>query len=139
MANTTITGPQISDIILQGDDKAFISDNRVRKEAALTVLTLYGFDSDETDILDFGGAVKVITLTGIYVDTSEANVKTFLDSVEALIQGKQDILNGYPLLFTDDRRGALKVKFMDFDSSIVAGFPLGATWSLKMFESSSRA
>ena len=35
MANTTIKS-----VILQGDGKAFIQENRVRKEASLTVLAL---------------------------------------------------------------------------------------------------
>ncbi len=134
MANTTL-----KDVIIQGDGNSFIRENIVRKEATLSILPLYLQDSDLTDVFDFGGTIKIITLNGVYIGTNEAAVKTFIDSVEVLIQGHQDIQAGYPLTFIDDRRGTLKVKVMDFESIFVAGWPTACTWTLKLVQSSTNA
>ena len=102
-------------------------------------MPLYLTDSDGTDVLDFGGVIKMVTLTGVYVGDTEAEAKSFVDSVEDLIQGHQDTAAGYPKTFTDDRRGTLKVKIMDFESVFYEGWPLGCTWTLKLIESSQNA
>ena len=134
MANTTV-----GNVIFQDLSNSFIRENAARKEALLTPLPLYLMDSDETDVFDFGGTIKIITLIGIFVGDTEAAVKTFVDSAEALIQGNQDTNAGYPLTFKDDRRGTLKVKIMDFESVFVEGFPTAATWVLKIIQSSTNA
>jgi hypothetical protein len=134
LANTTI-----QKIILQGDGKAFIAENFAGKEALLTPLPLYLQDADNTDVFDYGGTIKTITLTGVFIGDTEAKVKSFIDSVEALIQGHQDTQAGAPYTFTDDRRGTLKVKVFNFDSTFVEGWPLGATWTLKLIQSSTNA
>ena len=134
MANTTL-----GSITLQGDGKAFILENSCRKEAILTPMPLYFMDSDHTDVFDFGGTIKTITLTGKYVGDSISDCKSFIDSVEALIQGHQDIDAGYPLTFTDDLRGTIKVKVMDFDSTWVEGEPHEITWTLKLIQASENA
>ncbi len=137
MADTTI-----QNITLQGDGKAFIRDNVVRKESFLTPMPLYTFDSDETDVYDFGGVVKTLTLTGVYIDTTEANVKTFVDSVENLVNGLQDKSNNAPYKFVDDRRttsSGIKVKIAFFDSTFVEGWPTGCIWILKLINSSDNA
>ena len=128
-------------ITLDGDGKSFIIDNTVRKEAILIIQPLYLRDSDETDVLDFGGTIKTITLTGIYDDGSRAALKTFIESVEALIQGQQDPKSDppYPLDFADELRGNIKVKLMDFESSQTAGEVTKGIWTLKLVQSSERA
>ncbi len=105
----------------------------------MAILPLYLLDSDETDVFDFGGVVKLITLNGIFVGSNEAGVKTFVDAMEALLQGAQDVGNGYPLTLTDDRRGTLIVKIIDFESIFVAGYPTACTWTLKLVQSSTNA
>lgn len=134
MANTTVGG-----ITLEGDGNCFIEENNARKEGMLTPMPLYMLDSDETDVFDFGGVIKTINFTGVYVGTSIANVKTFIDSVEALIQGQQDTANGYPLTLTDDTRGTIKVKVSDCDTTKQAGEPLICRWTLKFFQASENA
>ncbi len=135
MANTTLGA-----ITLQGDGYSLITENSCRKEAILTPMPLYLMDSDETDIFDFGGVIKVITLTGKYEhSTGVTALKTWVDSVEALIQGHQDTDAGYPLTFTDDLRGTIKVKVMDFDTTWSAGEPTLIIWTLKVFQSSTNA
>lgn len=131
MGNTTL-----GNIILQGDGKAFIIENNARKEATLTPQPLYLMDSDQTDVFDFGGVTKTITLSGKFVGDSISDCKSFIDSVEALIQGHQDVDAGYPITFTDDLRGTIKVKIMDFDSTWIEGEPHEISWTLKLIESS---
>ena len=134
MGNTTI-----SSIIFQDLDTTFISENRCRKEAIITPMPLYLKDSDETDVFDFGGVIKTITLSGVYAGASQATCKTWIDSVEDLIQGHQDADSGYPLTFTNDLRGTLKVKIMDFESTQEAGEVVSCTWTLKIVEASENA
>jgi len=105
----------------------------------LTVLPLYLSDSDETDVFDYGGTTKIITLTGIYMGANVATLKTFVDSVEALIQGHQDVQAGYPLTFTDDLRGTIKVKIFDFNSTFAEGHSTKIDWTLKLVQSNTNA
>lgn len=134
MADTTIGA-----IILDGDGKSFIGENTAKKEALITPMPLYLLDSDQTDVFDFGGTIKTFNLAGVFVGTSKAVCKTFIDSCEALIQGHQDVEAGYPITFTDDYRGTKKIKIFDFESSKIQGEPLIVRWSFKFVESSTNA
>ena len=135
MANVTLSA-----ITLDGDGNSFIKDNSSRKEAILTPMPFYLFDSDDTDVYDFGGTTKTFTLSGIYVGTTISSVKDFIDLLEGLIQGHQDISAGYPLTFTDtDTRGTKKVKVMDVETTKESGVPLMCTWNLKLIEASDNA
>lgn len=134
MANTTL-----GTITLHDGSSAIIVENNCRKESSVTVLPLYLSDSDQTDVFDFGGTVKLITLTGVYLGTDVATLKTWIDSVEALIQGHQDTDAGYPLTFIDDLRGTIKVKIMDFDSTFAEGNQTRIDWSIKLVQSSTNA
>ena len=138
MANTTISSEKITTIILQGDNKSLIEENTSRKEAFLTPMPIYLNDSDQTDVFDFGGTVKTITLIGNYTG-DETEQKDFIDSIQNLIQGHQDVAAGYPLTFTDDLRGILKIKVLDFESTKVDGQPNRITWTLKLVEASEAA
>ncbi|KKL99892.1 hypothetical protein LCGC14_1809860 [marine sediment metagenome] len=134
MANTTISG-----ITLHDGANAIIIENDCRKEAVLTVLPLYLNDSDLTDVFDFGGTIKVINLTGVYIGADMAALKTWVDSVEALIQGHQDVQAGAPYTFVDDLRGTIKVKILDFNSTKAEGDSTKIAWALKLVQSSTNA
>ncbi len=134
MANTTLGG-----ITLHDGSAAVISDNNARKETGMTILPLYLSDSDLTDVFDFGGVTKIITLTGTYVGANVAALKTWIESVEALAQGHQDTDAGYPLTFVDDLRGTLKVKVLNFDSTWLESEPTRASWTIKLVQSSPNA
>lgn len=134
MANTTL-----SDITFNGDGLTFIGNNNARKEAILTPMPMYLKDSDGTEVFDFGGTIKTLTLDGAHVNTSIAKCKTWIDSVEALINGSQDITNGYPIALIDDYRGNIKVKVMDFESNNVMGEPLIIRWTLKLIQAADTA
>lgn len=135
MANTTL-----GSVTLQDLTTSFITENNCKKEAILSPMPLYTKDSDETDIFDFGGVIKTITMTGKYDDDSGvAALKTWKESVEALIQGQQDKDSGYPLTLTDDLQGTIKVKILDFDTTWTEGETTLLIWTIKMYESSENA
>lgn len=134
MANTTIGG-----VTLHDGSTAIITENNCRKESVLTALPLYLSDSDLTDVFDFGGVTKIINLTGVYIGANVAALKSWLESVEALIQGHQDVDAGYPLDLVDDLRGTIKVKIFDFDTTQVEGTSTKITWALKLIQASTNA
>ncbi len=138
MANTTLSGGGLGTITLHGSGSVII-ENHAAKEALLTVLPLYLSDSDLTDVFDFGGTTKTINLTGIYLGANIAALKTFVDSVEAYIQGHQDTDAGYPLTFVDDMRGTIKVKIFSFNSTKLEGESTKVGWTMKLVQSSENA
>ena len=133
MADTTLGG-----ITLDGGD-ATINENDSKKVAVLAIMPLYLSDSDLTDVFDFGGTVKTITLTGVYVGANVAALKTWIDSVEALIQGHQDVDAGAPYTLVDDLRGTIKVKILDFNSTKPEGQSTMIDWVIKLVQSSTNA
>lgn len=134
MANTTL-----GEVTLHDGSTTIITENNCRKESVLTVLPLYLSDSDLTDVFDFGGTIRLINLTGVFMGADTAALKTWIDSVEALIQGHQDVDAGYPLTLTDDLRGTIKVKIFDFDTTQTEGDPTKIIWALKLVQSSENA
>lgn len=134
MANTTING-----ILLHDGSTAIITDNDCSKDSNITVLPLYLSDSDQTDAFDFGGVVKTLTLTGVYMAENVAALKTWIDSIEALIQGHQDIDVGAPYTLIDDIRGTIKVKILSFNSPWTQAEPTRVGWTLKLVQSSTNA
>lgn len=134
MANTTLGG-----ITLHDGSNSIIIENNCRKESVFAIMPLYLSDSDETDVFDFGGTIKIINITGVYINTSIANLKAWINSVEVLIQGHQDTGAGYPLTFVDDLRGTIKVKILDFDSTFPEGTKTKIDWTIKLVQASTNA
>ncbi len=134
MANTTIGGITIHD-----GSSAVIRENDCRKESTLAIMPLYLSDSDNTDVFDYGGTVKTITLTGVYVAENVAALKTWIDSLEALQQGHQDVGSGAPYIFVDDLRGTIKVKVLSFNSPWAEAEPTKVNWTLKVVQASTNA
>lgn len=134
MANTTLSG-----VTLHDGANAIIRENDCRKEAVLAIMPLYLSDSDLTDVFDFGGTIKLITLTGVFIGADIAALKTWVESVEALIQGHQDVDAGAPYSFVDDLRGSIKVKILDFNSTKAEGESTMIRWTLKLVQSSENA
>ena len=140
MANTTLYGGEDSvTITLHDGANAIIKENDCTKDSSLAIMPLYLKDSDETDVFDYGGVTKTITLSGVYLATSTANLKTWIDSLEALQNGHQDTSAGYPLTFVDDLRGTIKVKILSFNSPFMEAEPTKINWTLKLVHSSTNA
>ena len=126
-------------ITLHDGSAAIIVENDCRKESVLTILPLYLSDSDLTDVFDFGGVIKLITLTGVYIGADIAALKSWVDSVEALQQGHQDVQAGAPYTFVDDLRGTIKVKIIDFTSTKTEGNITEIRWTIKLVQSNTNA
>jgi len=131
MSNTTING-----IVIHNGSSAVITDNHCDKETFLIEMPLYGQDSDSTDVFDFGGVVKNIRLTGVYIGANVAALKTWIDSLEALQNGHQDKDAGAPYTFVDDLRGNLKVKVRSFSTSYISAETTKIGWTLNIVQSS---
>lgn len=121
-------------ITLEGDGHSFIAENTCRKEGVLTPMPMYLMDSTDTEVFDYGGVLKTLNITGIYIGADKAAVKDFIDTCEALIQGCQDVEHGYPVTFQDEFRGTIKVKLLDFESTKTQGEPLIARWTFKLVQ-----
>lgn len=155
MANTTL-----GSLTLQGDSKSFIGECSIRKESNLTPMPLYLLDSNETDVFDYGGVVKTINISGVFIGTcgvvdcggltpaecealknalTIADCKAFITSCQSLIQGQQDTGSGYPISFVDDYRGTIKVKINECQTDTISGEPSIVRWSFKLVESSTNS
>ena len=130
MVNSTIGGT----FVLEGDGQSFIGDNSAKKEAILTPMPLYLLDADETEVFDFGGVIKTISLTGVFIAVSIENAETFITNIESLIQGHQDNAAGYPKEFVDDYRGTINVFIQSCETTKEAGEPLIVRWSIKLIQ-----
>ena len=134
MANTTIGTVTLHDGI-----NVVITDNGSKKSSDLTIMPLYSLDSDQTNVFDFGGTTKTFSLSGIYYSDTLSDIKTWIESLEALQQGHQDIGAGYPLTFTDDLRGTIKVKVLNVSSDWLMGEKSTLSWTLDLIQSSEAA
>ena len=86
---TGIRGGVSITITWDGTD-GWIIDEDSGKTSNLSPLPLIGYDSDETDVFDFGGAMNAITLRCIKQDTL-ANLRTFVRTkLWPLVDGDQD-------------------------------------------------
>jgi len=110
-----------------------VAEETQRKEANLSPTPMYDRDSDETDVFDFGGCTRVITVMGKYSDTN-ANMTTFIESIEAMIQGHQDNAAGFPVDFVSDMRGTIKVKVAEFEWTKIEGIESFIAYTIKLFE-----
>jgi len=134
MGNTTLNG-----IILHNGSNATISENFCVKGSNLTSMPMYSNDSDQTDVFDFGGVTKNITLSGIYIASDIASLKTWIESIEALNQGHQDAEAGAPYNLVDDLRGTIKVKIVNFETKWLEAEPTKIEWNIELIQSSENA
>jgi len=113
-----------------------LQEESVSKEANLTLMPLFGSDSNLTDVFDFGGVTRTITITAVRKDTP-ANIAAFVQgTLLALMQGDQSPTQNYPYTYTSTLLGTVKVKFMSIDLNYVAGDPRRLRYTIKMVESS---
>jgi len=92
-----MTTPTLDGIELQG-----LSSIRVDKTANIIPLPLPSQDSDTTEVFDLLGVVKILTFTGEAARSTVAATKSFVDSIEALCDGNQDVIE-----FVSDQTGTL--------------------------------
>ena len=138
MVDTIIYGPS-GNVTFHNGSNAIIKENSCKKDSSLAIMPLYLSDSDKTDVFDYGGVTKLISLSGVYIADTTAALKTWIESAEGLQQGHQDTDDGYPLTMADDLRGPIYIKVMGFSSTAVEGQPTKVNWTLKVVESSTNA
>jgi len=129
----------IGSIVFHNGSNAIIKENSCKKDSNLAIMPLYLSDSDETDIFDYGGVAKTISLNGVYIANTTVALKEWIESAEGLQNGHQDTDSGYPLDFVDDLRGPIYVKVMSFNSTAVEGQPTKVNWTIKLVQSSTNA
>lgn len=134
MGNTTLNG-----IVLHNGSTAVITENFCIKESNLIPMPLYSNDSDETDVFDFGGVTKNLTLSGNYKAADVNSLKSWIESIEALNQGHQDSEAGAPYTLVDDLRGTIKVKVVSFESKALEANPTIVEWNLELIQSGTNA
>ena len=126
-------------VTLHDGDNAIIKENSCKKDSSLAIMPLYLSDSDKTDVFDYGGVTKLISLSGVYINESKASIVSWINDVENMQQGHQDVDAGYPLMLVDDVRGTIWVKVMGFSSTAIEGQPTKINWTLKLVQSSTNA
>ena len=132
MGNTTL-----GVITLHDGATAVMNDNNTKKSAELIAQPLYTQDSDETEVMDYGGTIKKITLSGTKIADNIAALKVWIDALEGLINGQQDHGNSYPITLADDLRGTILVKVEEVDTSMKEGEVVNATWTVKLIQAAS--
>lgn len=111
-------------------NEGIITNENVTKDANLMPFPLIGLDSDETDVFDFGGTTRMITLTVEKSGTTSA-INTFIQTkLLALINGDQSDT----LTYVSDRLGTVYVKVMNVTFDIVGGTPTKFIYTLKLIE-----
>ena len=106
------------------------------KGAFLTDMPLFGSDSDETDVFDFGGTVRKIILTAFKTGTP-TELATFTIALNTLINGDQSPDQKYPIDYVSDLLGTIKVKIDNISLTWAAGQPTILRYTIQMIESSS--
>ena len=108
----------IGSLTLEGDNKSFIDDNSGKKESLLTPIPLYTKDSNETEVFDYGGTIKTIHLSGIFIGSTKAECKQFITDIESYINGEQDDT----VVFSDPDNDIDNNQGEDIESNAVTSF-----------------
>lgn len=116
-------------------DLGSIQEEFISKESYLTPIPLYLSDSGSTDVFDFGGCVRTITLTGIRADTV-SNLQTFTGELMGLVTGAQEPPDFPKDYHSDSLNATIRVKFLGVTYSYLAGDPLRIHYIIRMIESS---
>lgn len=112
-----------------------ISENVV-KDANLMPFPLFTLDSDDTEVFDFGGAIRIITIQASHNDTT-TNLATFSQNkLMPLISGDQENTStDGNLTYTSTILGTVSVKIMHVDQDKPPGEPRKLVYTIKMVES----
>ena len=88
------------------------------KNGNITPLPMPTGDSDETEVFDMLGVTKIITLSGTFAGTI-TDIKTEIDSFEALVDGTQD--------------STINFVFSGMDTIAVKVMSVNTTWNIPGF------
>lgn len=101
---------------------------RVSKSANILPLPMPTEDSDETEVFDMLGVTKLISIEGQYSAGTVAATKTWIDSLEALANGNQDLID-----FDSDQTGIIAGMVASVETNWdLPGFKI--TYSIKFIQ-----
>ena len=118
---------------LDGNDLGEVQNEKVRKEAQLETFPIALTDSDETDVFDYGGVIKTITVDTLKTGTL-SDLQSLKDAIEAILNGDQSITVPY----VSEVHGTLYVKIRDVDYTFISGVPEQLRMTTHLVESSDR-
>lgn len=73
---------------LNGNDLGNMQTEDIRKTPQVTPLPIPLSDSDETDVFDFGGVIRTITIT-TWKDGAISTLQGLINSLESIVDGDQ--------------------------------------------------
>jgi len=108
------------------------SDISIKKSANLMELPMPLSDSSDTDVFDFMGCTKKITLNGVFdaANNGSSAIIGFTGSVDSLIQGQQT----YSTLKSINIAGSLIVKADNFNYDYLRGNPNSIRYNLTLIQ-----
>ena len=69
------------------------SNISVEKTANIIPIPMPTEDSDQTEIIDMLGVVKMVSLNGVFAESTIADTKALVDALEALVTGLQSTIS----------------------------------------------
>jgi len=110
-----------------------VQSERQTKSSQLFQYPLPGMDSSDAILLDIMGVLRTVTIESVKTDTV-ANIKTFMENIEATINGEQ----GNGLVFTSSLLGEMSGKFFidNVDWNYIAGEPTIVKFTMNLIQGS---
>lgn len=106
-----------------------VTSETVSKQGNLTPIPLLFLDADKTNVFDYGGVTRVITIEGYFNGTLAANL-TSIQNIEALQAGNQIDT----IVYDSDFRADMNVKIEKIDSTITGGTPRILVYTISMIQ-----
>ena len=110
MANTTLSAVILSGT--SGSLSMIVTREDYKKTSDLFIMTMPASDDDSTISYDFEGVRGVLKVDGEVMSTSASALKTWCESLEALINGEQTTIE-----YVSDTRGTKNVKIEDVNTT----------------------
>ena len=108
-----------------------VNSEVMRKTGGLIEIPSVAEDSDQTEVIDFTGPIRTITISGTYVNETPDNLTNFVGELEALVDGEQDSTATY----VSDLSGSFSVKIKSVDYDFIGGEPSVVKYTIEMVES----
>jgi len=116
---------------LDGNDLGHVSSEGHSKTSDLQDMRMPLSDSNAALVFDFAGALRRITVSGVYADTSIANVHTnFIGVIEAIVSGNQSTA----VTYVSDTAQSYSVYVDSFNWSWVIGEILMVKYTIILLE-----
>jgi len=124
---------------LDGNDLGEVQSERIVKESFLEPFPIALTDSNETDVFDYGGVVKRITVT-LWKKGTLSELQSLMDTLDAINDGDQTTTVKYQsdTVGTGGNPGTIEVKIEKIDYDYRAGITGRLIINLNLIEASDR-